>query len=115
MTAMVHRHVWEILVGEIPKEMELCHNCPGGDNRLCVNPAHHFLGTHEDNVADCVAKGRNVKGEKVPLSKLKEFQILEIREILQAGNLPQREIANIYGVSQSVISTIFCGKAWKHV
>jgi len=41
------------------KGKDVCHTC---DVRLCCNPAHLFIGTRSDNVADCVAKGRYSNG-----------------------------------------------------
>ncbi len=103
-----HRVVYFLTTGKQPAPLCACHKC---DVRACVNPAHLFLGTNADNVADMVAKGRVCRGEDCTLAKLTEKQVLEIR----ASGGEQSALASEYSVRQGTISKIILRKLWKHI
>lgn len=106
----VHRIAYIALVGPIPDGLILLHGC---DNPPCFNPDHLSLGTLIDNADDMIAKRRNAFGEKSPHAKLTEDQVREIRAM--AGQMPQRLIADRFGIKQMQVSRIIRGERWRHV
>lgn len=101
------------------------HFLPNPENKPEVN---HINGIKTDNRVEnlefCTRSNNmkhafntglkiSVKGEKHGQSKLTDAQILEIRAL--KGKLFQREIAEIYGVSKTLISNVHSRKTWKHI
>ena len=109
---LAHRVSHALFVGPVDG-LQVLHKC---DNPSCVNPAHLFLGTNADNVADKVAKGRQscLKGENGGNVKLKTQDVLSIRSMYSAG-VSDRELASRYGVSRHHVWAIATRKAWRHV
>jgi len=109
-----HRVSWEISNGPIPKGLSVLHRC---DNRACVRPSHLFIGTHTDNMADRLAKGRykNACGSDHVNSKLTEEAVLKLRAAYAAGGCTHYDLADTYGVDRSVIGRVIRRKIWKHV
>ena len=106
-----HRAAWEAANGPIAAGLNVCHKC---DNPACVNVDHLFLGTTADNVADRQAKGRQSKGSHRPAAKLSEQDVALIRALL-GGGMQGTKLAELYGVTPALISSINCGKSWRHV
>ena len=109
-----HRASWLIHKGPIPKGQCVLHIC---DTPRCINPDHLFLGSHADNVADRVAKGRNSdqKGEKGARAYLTEQQVLEIRALWAAGCYSRREIGDMCGTTDGNVKNIVHRYTWKHI
>lgn len=109
---MAHRFAWTSYFGEIPDGMDVLHRC---DNRLCVNPKHLFLGTQADNNRDRNEKNRQARGEKVNTCKLKDEDVVEIREQYKLSTKTKDDLAREFCVSRSNIALIIQGKTWKHI
>lgn len=107
-----HRFSYELAYGEVPKELDVLHRC---DNPSCVNPNHLFLGTHRENMLDCVRKGRRPyhKGESHHNSKLTKTKVLKIRAL--ASTIPFVAIANRFGISPPQVRNIVLRHQWTHV
>lgn len=105
-----HRVSWEIVHGEIPVGLEVCHNCPGGDNRACCNPEHLFLGTQQDNMDDKIRKGHGNRGEKHGHAKLTDVDVAEIRRLHTAKEFNQRQLALVFKTPYQTINGILMNK-----
>lgn len=111
-----HRLAWFLTRGEIHAALQVCHRC---DNPPCCNPAHLFLGTNEENVADMMRKGRfNVgsrpRGADVHNARLTEADVLEIRR-LHAVTGELTPLARRFRVTRQNIYRIVTGRSWRHV
>lgn len=105
-----HRLAYEIHFGEIPSGLEVCHRC---DNRRCINPAHLFVGTKQDNVDDREAKGRNkiMRGENNGNAKLDQAKIARMRE-LRASGMTFAGIAKLVGVDKKTAMRAIKGQSY---
>jgi hypothetical protein len=107
----VHHLVLETFRGHRPDGTQACHrNGVPWDNRL----SNLRWGTAKENAADREEHGRTARGNKHGVSKLREEDIPEIRELISTG-VPQREVARRFGVAKGAIGFIVSGKTWKHV
>jgi len=90
-------------------------------NHLDSNTTNNNLenlewATHAENTKHGFEFGNfDNRGERQGNSKLTEKEVLEIRELYSKGNISQKEIAEIYGVSQQNIGYIINRKKWNHV
>lgn len=117
-----HRAVWELTHGPIPAGMVICHHC---DTPPCVNPKHLFCGTHKDNIADCIVKGRAATpdktahhGERNGNAKLSDEEVSKLREEYKSAPRGQRvrrgtlnRLSVKYGVSRHTVMNIGRGRS----
>jgi HNH endonuclease len=103
---LAHRAAYEAFIGPIPDGHLVLHHC---DNRPCCNPFHLFTGTHADNTADMIEKGRQRNQYPNPIA-LDVEAVADIKTRVARGET-QRSVAAIYGVDPSHISRIVNGKA----
>lgn len=99
------RVAWRIQHGQDPGEFLVCHSCSPmarDDRQLCVNPAHLWLGTYSENLADAASKGEAPTKNR---SKLMDHDVREIR-ILRAAGVGPTEIGSIYNLTRKQIHRI---------
>lgn len=107
-----NRVAYELHNGPIPPDGVICHTC---DNPSCVNPAHLFLGTQLDNIADATRKGRVRHGEGHYHAKLTADDVREIRQRYAAGGISYSRLASLYGISIGTVGKLVRRQRWQHI
>lgn len=127
-TSTPHRFSWRLFTGDLPRDLFVLHRC---DNRICVNPEHLFIGTHQDNMDDMKRKKRSAsetnvskinpelrQGESNGRAKLSEKEVRLILKIWDSSDIRyglQSKLALQFGVNQPQIERIVHRKQWKHL
>lgn len=108
-----HRAAWLLTHGPIPDGLHVCHRC---DYPPCCNPAHLFLGTHQDNMRDSVQKGRAKfpkprRGEANNKAKLTWPLVREVRRAYLAGETLS-SLSRRLDVARSTLREVVDAKTW---
>lgn len=108
--AYIHYLVLITFVGPRPFN----HQC----RHLDSNPLNNDLsnlrwGTAVENAADKVLVGRDNRGERHFGAKLNWCKVREIRSLYATGKYMQVELAEMFGVSNGVLSGIVRNLGWK--
>lgn len=107
---LAHRYAWKLMSRELRDDQFLLHLC---DIPACVNPDHLYIGTRADNNRDKVLRGRILRGEASPRSKITEEAVRDIR--LRYTHEIAPALAAEYGISASHVYAIAARRSWSHL
>lgn len=112
-TVLATHFSWELHNCPLPKDGTcVLHRC---DVPACVNPDHLWLGSHADNAADKVAKGRVGRtahnGEDNGQAVLSETDVIEMFERRRRGQT-YTEIGGAFGVAMGTAFDVLSGRTW---
>jgi hypothetical protein len=120
---LAHRLAWIFSIGAVPTGVCVLHHC---DTPACCNPAHLWLGSQSDNLADMRNKGRArsgaLHGERNPHASANR----ELVQAIRAAYGPPRgqgikrqptqdQIAAQFGVSRAFVADVVSNRSWRHL
>jgi len=115
----LYKLLYENFSGDKLKDNECIHhkNRDHSDNRLenlqkmtvSDHSKHHHTEQKNSNF------GKDFSGENSGNHKLSKKEVLEIKQLLKEKKIRQKEMSDMYHISNSTISDIKCGRSWKYV
>lgn len=113
----VHRLAYEEFVGPLFPGKLVLHSC---DNPPCFNPKHLRLGTHSDNIRDCISRGRwgtgrIRQGERHGKATITADDVREIRRSFAAGEITIAALGRKHGMTDGGIAHIIHRRNWRHI
>lgn len=106
-----HRVAYMLAHGPVPPGLDVRHSC---DRPSCVRADHLSIGTREQNMADCIERGRTQRGAAHHAAKLTAENVLDIVRRVEAGER-RSDVARLYQIAPSQITAIMRGTTWSHV
>lgn len=115
-SVLAHRVGYTLYVSELAgPHVHIRHTC---DNPPCQNPRHWLTGSHAQNVADMMERGRQQRGVRHYAAKLTEQDVRDIRARWADPSRSRglgRALASQYRVTPMAISRLVHGKTWASV
>jgi hypothetical protein len=106
-----HRFSLQMATGEQPTVV--MHKC---DNPTCVNPRHLKAGTHKENTADMIAKGRIKPGRALGANNYNtKLTPDDVRAIRQRKGESAGSVGRDFDVGHKTVLAIWRGITWTHI
>lgn len=102
---LAHRMSFQLFNKPPGPGLVIRHKCK---SKTCINPEHLEEGTLKENSADRLRDGTDCRGERNPCNKLTCEQI----QIIRLSDKKPIELAKLYNVSNSSISSIRNRTSW---
>lgn len=103
-----HRAAYLVTYGILSETLHVLHRCPQGPQKRCCNPRHLYLGTRQENMADLQSTSWS-PGTR----KLSDLEVVTLREL--CGQVPQKTLAQMFGITLTSVSEILLGQSYKNV
>jgi hypothetical protein len=115
--SLAHRVSYALAHGSA-KGIIVRHTC---DNPPCVRPDHLIAGSHGDNIADKMRRGRAKGGagcqvgERNNAATITEHQAQTVLDLWATGQFRQVEIARLTAVTRNNVGNIIHRISWTHL